>query len=60
MFISWGYYWYVGMKSDNRYLSYSFSHLFLYLDNSSVDDNDIKNNFKGNEILLVNDISLYP
>ena len=43
-----------------EHTSHSFSHTFSYMDNLSDDNNGIKNDYEGNEILPISGILIYP
>ena len=47
------------MGSENEHLFF-FSHTFPCLNNSSDYENEINNDFKGNEISLISEISIHP
>ena len=49
--------WNEGMKSGNEHFIYFF-HLFLCLDKFNINMNEIKNDFDGNEISLISEISI--
>ena len=51
-YVDYGSVWYVGMKSENRYL-------FSCLDNFYESKNRIKNDSNKNQISLISEISIY-